>query len=177
MLTITNKDFATLPTEMLSQFKDHLRILDEIEDDLIELYLSGAIDAISTFGDHDIFLTSYEYKHFAADEERYHSTFWYSGRSNLSNVVVKDADDEDITDKFTVDNRLGYLVPVPTKTEVVTFDCGFSTAADMPPNLKTILYRYGAHLYEDRESIKIGDPKNLPDWVNYAIASIWVPRS
>ena len=177
MLTITNKDYTTLPAEMLDQFKDHLRILDMIEDDIISLYLSGAMDAVSKYGDHDIFFTSYKHEKTVMDEVNYNSTFWYCGRNDISNVVVTDADGVAITDQFTIDYRLGYIAPAPTDTDIVTFDSGYAASADMPPNLKTILYRYGAHLYEDRESIKIGDPKNLPDWVNFAIASIWVPRS
>ena len=47
----------------------------------------------------------------------------------------------------------------------------------MKPNERMIIFRYAAHLYENREAINIGEPKFLPDWVKYAMASIWTPRS
>lgn len=176
MLKVTSKNLTTLPTEMLPEFKDHLRILDAIEDDLIQMYLAGAIDAISTFGDIDIFLTAYEYEKFAADEPIHNSTFWQCGKNDIRNVKILDKDDVDVTDSYTIDERLGYFAPALGEDETIQFQCGYTAAVEVLPNLKTIIYRYGAHLFEDRESIKIGDPKQLPDWVNFALASIWVAR-
>lgn len=179
MLTTVNKDYATLPTEMMDEFKEHLRILDNIEDTTISLYLASAIEAIGIFTDRDIFRTSYKYEKFEFETEQEYADykgFWYLSKVWLDNVTVVDNQGVDKTHLYIVDRERGYISPKPINGDVVTFECGYLTAASIPPNLRSVIYRYGAHLFEDREAVRIGDPKLIPGWREYALAAFQVPR-
>ena len=178
MIIRSNTDYTTLATEMLPAFKEHLRIIYDTEDSSITQYLAGAMDAISIYGDVDIFLSDYEYVYIDGEinnpepaTERLYTT-----RINISDVLIEDTDATDITADYTVNAAEGYIYPAPALDASVTFKAGYALQANMPPNLVSLVFRYGAHLYENREAINIGEPKFLPDWVLYAMASIWKPR-
>ena len=175
MLKRISIDYQTIPADLLPEFKGHLRILDNVEDDTILLYLAGAIDAISTYGDRDIFKTEYEYERIF-DRSASPAPFWRCGRQDIFDVQVVTDQGVDNTQYYTVDKHLGYFMPTIAVGDKVAFSAGYIAGDEVPPNLRTILYRYAAHLFENREAINVGDPKHLPDWVDYALASIWVPR-
>lgn len=179
MLIKSNTDYSTLPAEMLPAFKQHLRVLYNHEDDSIQQYLAGAIDAISIYGDIDIFTSDYEYVYIDGEvaDTAPNSALFYTTRVNIFDVSVLSSELVDITDNFTVDSREGYIYPAPDYTDSVTFKAGYALQADISPNAINVIFRYGAHLYENREAINIGEPKFLPDWVKYAMASIWKPRT
>ncbi len=176
MLKILSKDYNTLPADLFDDFKAHLRILDPIEDASIKLYLSASIDAISTFADRDIFFTQYQYKWVANFNRDYNGAFWRCPRVGIRDVVITNDNGVDVTVGFTIDESMGFISPTIRNDDTVEFSCGYISGTEVPPNAKSIIFRYGAHLYENREAINIGEPKNLPDWVNYAIASLWVGR-
>jgi len=170
-------DKTTLPTDLFLSFKEHLRILHTDEDDTLSLYLSGALESIGTYGDRDLYLTSYEvfYEGMYDYTSPSSLTSWWCGRWDISNVVIKDIDGLDITSEFTIDTERGMFYPHPLDTQI-TFDAGFATKDDVPAMLLQIIFRLGADYYENREAIRVGEPKVLPTWVNYSLASIWCPR-
>ncbi len=170
-------DRTTLLNDMIDDFKKHLRILHTNEDDMISLYLGGAIEAISIYADQDIYKTDYEYFYNTVYDYRYPSniTGWYCKRVNLLDVVILDGAGIDVTSNFKVDKLGGMIYPHPAGNDI-TFSAGFATAADVPLNLKNIIFRYAASLFEDRQSIRVGEPKLLPDWLTHALASVWIPR-
>jgi len=175
MLKLIARDYDTLPTEMLEEFKSHLRILDNMEDASIKMYLAGAMDAIALYGDRDIFRGDYIYEE-ALDNDKSSTSCWRCGRVGIFDVQVVTSQGVDNTNYYTIDYNLGYFSPTIASGDIVSFSAGYLTAADVPPNLKIIVYRYGAHLFENREAINIGEPKHLPDWIPYALASIWTSR-
>ncbi len=169
-------DNSTVIAEMFKCFKGHLRILNNFEDAGIKTYLKGAVDAIATYSDIDIFLTPYIV--FTPEPYTYKSlNQWYCGKHNISNVVVLDPDGIDVTSDYLIDTEKGMFYPNPDpQTNTITFTAGFDHYDKIPSRLVTIIYRYGAELYEHRESSRIGDLKALPNWVEYSLASIWTAR-
>jgi hypothetical protein len=172
-----SEDKTTLTDEMFDLFKEHLRILHDVEDETIRLYLAAAIEGISTFGSNDINLTQYEVFYPYMPDYNVPSTLfgWYCGKWAVSDVEIYSEVGMDVTGDYTIDFEHGMIYPHPLSNKV-SFKVGYATGADVPPHLKTIIFRYGAHLFENRESVRVGEPKLIPDWVNYALASIWKPR-
>ncbi len=176
MLVKNSVDYTTLPDLLFSGFKEHLRILHDDEDDSIKSYLASSMDAISTYSDNDIFITEYETIYVDLDYSFPSSLYgWYTGKNNINDVVITDSDSVDVTSDYTIDNERGIIYPHPL-TNTVSFNCGYSTVATIPPNLKNIIYRLGADFFENREANRIGEPKALPLWVEYSMASIWKAR-
>jgi len=172
-----NKDRTTLVDELFDAFKLHLRILHDVEDASIRLYLAGAIDGIERYAGNDIFLSQYSvfYPEKSVYEGGSTPSSWYCGKWDISGMTIINSAGVDVTGDYTIDTLHGMVYPHPLNKQI-TFYAGFATEADMPPHLKTIIFRYGAHLFENRESVRVGEPKMLPDWVQYAMASIWKPR-
>jgi len=175
VLLLQSKDTTTLVNELMPMFKDHLRILHLLEDELISLYLSGAIDAISIYGDNDIYHSTYDVFYPENDVEQPSADRMYLGKVNTYAVIIKDSTGVDISNNYTVDAVSGTVFPSPYGLDIY-FESGYLSKDDMPTNLVNIIFRYAAHLYENRESVRIGEPKMLPDWVQYAMSSIWTPR-
>ena len=174
----SNQVKQPLIDDLFPLFKSHLRILHDVEDDMIKLYLEGAIEAIGTFGGNDIFLTSYDVFYNGDYKElRYPSRFdgWYCGKWYVSNVAIFNPSGIDVTTNYVIDAELGMFYPHPMGDKI-TFDVGYATGSDIPAMLTTIIFRYAAHLFENRESIRVGEPKLIPDWVQYVMASVWKPR-
>ena len=177
ILLPTNRDVSSIVTSLFQPFKNHLRILHDDEDDMIRLYLQGAIEAIEAASGNDIAITSYKVEYVVVEgiEYSHEATKWYCGKWDIKNVKIVNVYGTDVTNEFTIDNAHGIIYPKPYGYEI-TFDVGYSDAADMSANLVTLIFRYGAHLYENREAVRIGEPKLVPDWVNYALPSVWKPR-
>jgi hypothetical protein len=172
------QDTTTLVEDLFPLFKEHLRILHDVEDETIKLYLGAAIDGIGTFSSNEIFLTEFEVFYPYDDTDiRYPSSYdgWYCGKWFTSDLTIYNAAGIDITGDYTIDNEHGMVYPHPRGNKV-SFKVGFSSGDEVPYHMKTIIFRYGAHLFENRESVRIGEPKIIPDWVNYVLASIWKPR-
>lgn len=174
----TNGDTNILVDGLLDDFKEHLRILHPGEDGIIKLYLSAAIGSIEAYADRDINLASYKafyptgFKDYTYPGTMNH---WHTGKKNISNLKIVNSAGVDVTNKFECNCKAGTIYPHPSGLEVA-FDSGFATKDEVPDNLKMILFRYGAALYEERQSIRAGKPNELPDWVNYMLASVWNPR-
>lgn len=179
-MTIKNNvDYTTLPASLLPIFKEHIRVTSTLEDSSIEMYLAGAIDGIATFGDVDIFPTEYTYQYVEGEIPNTDPSdqYMYLGKGNVFDVAVLDSEDTDMIADYTVDKANGYIYPHPPESYTVNFSTGYASETDIHPNLLTIILRYGSHLYENREAINVGEPKFLPDWVSYAMASVWKPRT
>lgn len=178
VLIRTDQDTITLVTDLMPLFKEHLRILHDDEDTIIEMYLSSAIDAIGTYAGTEIFLTSYEVYYPEQVDCSGQSTLlgWYCGRWNISNMIIKDENGIDVTSEYKIDYLHGMVYPHPNGKEI-EFDTGFATKDDILPRLNNIIFRLGAEFFENRESTRVGEPKLLPDWVSYALASVWTPRT
>ena len=181
LLIKVNQDNQTLVDDLFDMFKQHLRVLHTTEDDTIRLYLAASIEGIATFASNDIFLTEYQGSYNGLDGTCYDYAYpsnlcgWYCGKINISEVGVFDGSGADVTQNYQIDYESGMFYPHPLGAKF-GFKVGYLAGADVPPHLTTIIFRYAAHLFENRESIRVGEPKLIPDWVNYAIASIWKPR-
>jgi len=174
MIDKTDIDYSGVPTELLLGFKHHLRIMHSLEDEPILMYLTGAIDAISIFSDTDIFRTKYKITILDYETCKTNRRYFNTTRQDISAVVFTNAAAEDILE--TVDKHRGYVTPIPIQGDTLEFEAGYLATDNIPLNLVTIIYRYAAHLYENREAINIGEPKFMPDWVQYALPSIWKSR-
>jgi len=177
LIKTTPSDTVTLTGEMFSCFKKHLRVLNSHEDDTIQIYLKGAIDAIQTYASNDIFLA--RYKVFYPNTPDYSAPSdvdeWYCGKHTISDVVITDTNGVDVTADYAIDLEKGMFYPHPQNMNIL-FSAGYAHSDKMPPRLINIIERYGAELYEQREASRIGDLKNLPNWIPYSLASIWTPR-
>ena len=173
-----SQDRTTLATELFTHFKEHLRILHNHEDDSIMLYLVSALDAIATYGGNDVFLAEYdvfyprggyEYK---SPSDMYG---WFCGKYDISDLTVINSAGIDKTADYTIDAQFGVVYPHPLDNKI-NFKAGYLGVDDMPPRLVNIVFRLGADYMENRESTRVGEPKLLPDWIKYSLASIWKPR-
>lgn len=173
----TGQDMTTLVDEMMPGFKEHLRILHDIEDESIKGYLGASIDAIGIYMGTEIFSTQFEV-FYPMSEPNYNvpSTLlsWYSGRWNITDVIILNADKSDVTTDYIVHQDNGKIHPHPLG-RTITLSTGYLHKDDIPHNLRNIIYRLGADFYENREAIRVGEPKMLPMWLTHAMASIWTP--
>lgn len=65
-------------------------------------------------------------------------------------------------------------MPVGTVMEI---EAGWDNPADMPPELRDVIVRYAASLWEFREAWATGSAVDtVPEWVNASLGSFWVPR-
>lgn len=174
MRVLTSKSEALVDLLLLT-FKDHLRVLHSDEDDLLKIYLQGSLESIGTFGDLDVMETVYTQTTLDAEVVDA-SAYTHLALSPISSIAITDGVPADVTSSYELDLAKGYIYPSldPSHTAVIT--TGYNAVADIPRSLLSIVFRYGAHLYEHREAIQIGEPKHLPDWVNFALASILQPR-
>ena len=173
-----NQEREPLIDDMFAGFKGHLRILHDVEDDEIKDYLGAAIEAIGIFAGNEIFPTTFKvfYPMDSPDYRLPSSLFgWYCGRWNVSSMVIQDAKDRDVTGDYTIDYEKGMVYPHPHNMKI-ELSTGYSTAVDVPHNLRIIIYRLGADFYENREANRVGEPKMLPGWLTHSLASIWQPR-
>ena len=160
---------------LLSSFKSHIRVLHTDEDTLISLYLEAALDGIGAYGDIQIMSTVNTFT--TLDAEIVDATaYTHFALSPIVSIVITDALAADVSSAYDIDIRGGYIYPSIDAAHIATVTSGYTAVADIPARIKSIVFRYAAHLYEHREAIQIGEPKHLPDWVNYAIASITQPR-
>jgi len=176
MLKTLSKDTTTLVNTLMPMFKQHLRILAVDEEDLIKMYLGASIGAINRYVDQDIFKTDYEWQYIDFEDEieiidNLYGRGLYVEKENIFDVVITDLNNVDVTANYKIDEQRGYIYPSPIFHNGFTFSSGYPTIADMDDHLKLMIFRYGATLYEMRESIMVGEPKQMPDWVNYALAT------
>lgn len=174
-MRVQNSKSNALVALLLPSFKAHLRVLHTDEDSLISLYLEAAMDSIGEFGDIQIMQTVNTFTTLPS-EIKDATLYTHFALSPISTIVITDPLDVDVSSSYEIDLRGGYIYPSidPTHKAVVT--SGYTTEASIPANIRSIVFRYGAHLYEHREAIQIGEPKHLPDWVNFALATIMKPR-
>jgi len=173
-----SQDRTTLATELFDDFKAHLRVLHDIEDSSITLYLGAAMEQIGVLAGTDVCSTQCRVFYPDKTDYSYPSTLvgWYCGRWNMSNIIIKDGQGNDVTSEYTFDYEQGMVYPHPGPNMDITFNTGYLTKVDIPPNLLNIIFRLGADFMENREANRIGEPKALPNWVVHSLASIWSPR-
>lgn len=174
MRRLVSKNTAIIAL-LLPQFKQHLRVLHNDEDALISLYLEASLEGIGEFGDIQIIENVNEFTTLT-HEIKEASLYTHFALSPISSIVITDSGDVDVSTNYEIDLRGGYVYPSIDPTHKATVTSGYNTVSDIPANIRSIVFRYGAHLYEHREAIQIGEPKHLPDWVNFALASIMRPR-
>ena len=178
VLIKVNQDRDAIAHGLFPVFKEHLRVLHDHEDDMILMYLLGAMDAIATYSDNDINETEYEVFYPEQLDYSIPSNLygWYCGKGNIRNVKILDTANHDITGDYKVDGQRGMIYPHPATKANITFVTGYPDEDTIPPRLVNIIFRLGAEYHENRESTRIGEPKLLPDWIKYSLASIWSPR-
>ena len=172
-----NVERDQLAQDLFPVFKQHLRVLHDHEDDMILMYLLGAIDAIATYSDNDINLTEYRVFYPKTLDYRSPSNLygWYCGKQNVTGMQILDSTNHDVVANFEVDYESGMVYPHPFGHEII-FDSGYGDVDSMPPRLVNIIFRLGAEYMEMKESSRVGEPKHLPEWINFALASVWSPR-
>jgi hypothetical protein len=141
------------------------------------MYLGAAIDAIATYASRDIFATEWQVFYPQTPNYTYPSTLmgWYCGKEYVRGITIKDSEGNDITAEYTIDIEKGMVYPHPLDKDI-TVSSGYLSGDDLQLNLKNIIFRLGADFFENREANRVGEPKALPLWVEYAMASIWTPR-
>lgn len=170
----TNKSYAII-SSMMPLFKQHLRVLHDAEDTMIELYLQSAIESIGAFAGIQIMQTENTCTRLPS-EESISEDYTHFPLSPITSLIITDSNDIDVSANYQIDLRSGTIYPALSLDDKAIITSGYSDISDVPANITSIVFRYGAHLYEHREAVQIGDPKFLPDWVNYALASINKPR-
>lgn len=61
-------------------------------------------------------------------------------------------------------------------SDLWTIKAGYSTAEDVPAELRDTLVRYAAALWENREAWGAANIDTVPEWVTEALGVFWVPR-
>jgi len=173
----TNQTRQPLIDSMFPGFKGHLRVLHDVEDESIKDYLAASIDAIGIYMGNEIFPTDFKVLYTYKYDYAYPSNLlgWYCGRWNVQTMQILDEADVDVSAEYEFDFEHGMVYNHPVGRKI-TFSVGYTDKADVPPNLKNIIYRLAADFYENREANRVGDPKALPNWLEYSMASIWQPR-
>jgi hypothetical protein len=170
-----SRDESKIVNELFPAFKLHLRVLHDIEDDEIKMYLGAAIGQIEHIGSNDIHPCVYKVIYTTPSDGRFEKRRWYCGKQFISEPLVVNSAGMDVTDRYIVDLEQGIFYPSPVGNEI-TFRAGYLSADDIPDNVKNIIFRLGADFYENREMNRVGEPKTLPGWLQYSVASIWKPR-
>jgi len=164
----------TLETDLLPLFKAHLRILDAVEDETIKMYLGASIDTITHATGHDIKESEYRFTQKDTGERVQRGLFdrTYIDVSPITKITLQGA----TVPPDNIDYIQGYIYPRMTDGEVAIVNTGYATADDVPSVIKSLVFRYGAHLYENREAFNAGKINMSPDWVNLALSVLHKPR-
>jgi len=177
VLIKTNQDLDALVQGLLPLFKQHLRVLHFNEDDVIVMNLMAAIDAIATYSDNDINETEYDVFYPKQLDYSVPSNIygWYCGKGNIRDVAILDDKNHDSVADYTIDSAAGMIYPHPPTGSKISFTTGYPDENIIPPRLVNIIFRLGAEYHEMRESSSV-ERKHIPEWINYALASVWAPR-
>jgi len=177
---ITGVDRATLPANMLSIAKTHLRVTFADDDDYIRLCLSRAIDLFERHAGWFVFTRTIEWSPSV------------DGSVRLS-IPVQPIDGMTVLDSGGVDVSADYrafpdhealrwyferldkaALPAGLK---VTLVAGFADLTNLPPSVTDITLRLTAYFYENRESIASYSLEQVPQWMNDLLLGNWIPRA
>jgi len=183
-------DRRTIPQELLSLAKDHMRVTEPDDDRIIVHKLAASIDIIERLTGFGIFRAEWE---------------WTPGTLGAADTALglpsgsvaeafpvlrvgewsaKDDADVDISDDYTVigDGDPEAITPqylsaaASSDVEpIVGAVTGFATASDVPPMILDTILRLTAYLFEFREIQNVPGVDNVA-YANSLITHWWVPR-
>lgn len=183
-------DAAALAASLLPGFKEHVRV-DHTDDDA---YLQGALErAIAQIERRSGIAIAPQTFTWIPKPDALGGSIWFPLEDRLSIVPVygvqgftADRGGVDVSDQYTL---VGYSAPNSFAElrlvragglyagDVVTLEAGFATAAELPAEVLDVLYRFGAYLYEFRESSAASSITSpMPEWFTEALGTLWVPR-
>lgn len=183
-------DVAALAASMLDGFKVHVRVDHDDDDQYLQDTLGRAIAQIERRSGISIAPQTFRW---IPKVEELGSQFWLPLEERLSLVPVfgvadftADRGGVDVSDQYTLvgdvsPNAFAQLRLVRPgglyAGDVIMLEAGFETAAEVPPEVEDVIYRYGAYLYEFRESSAASSvTSQMPEWFNEALGTLWAPR-
>lgn len=173
---ILNRDYCTLPAELLAPAKEQLRVEFDRDDEFIRVALSRAISEIEPLVNFDIFATlSYA--------EVQPANCVQLDRTPI--FRIDQCQDDDCMHTTTVDIRYmeggnqhnpsrAVLNAVGT-TGKLMIRSGYEHANQLPPNLVSAILMQVGSLYENREAVQQGTYHALPDQTQRVLSGLWRP--
>lgn len=175
---IITTDAAVLPTGLLTQAKQHMRVVDADDDALITSLLARSISNFQNRNDMMLNPTTVLWKPAATE--------FSDGAATIPVIPVTafTADAAgDVSANYSVELKWNAITGVPIQVLkgaygdglALTLTVGFATVAELTAGILDIVLRYAGHLYEHREIFVIsGRGYSEPDV--RLDATFWVPR-
>jgi uncharacterized phiE125 gp8 family phage protein len=176
---ITDIDYTTLPEALRPAMKEHLRIEFPDDDASIRTYLANAIGYLEGFTDLRLFGTRVVWTPTTGQAEAQFPIWPVSAFT-----VATDADGEvtanyalrwtSLTTPWWLAKKDGTAIEAGT---TVNFTAGYADPGKIGPALLGNVLRIAATLYENRESVSMLSPDQMPLWLNDMLGGLWIPRA
>ena len=173
MLSLTSVDINVLPTGMLAEAKQHLRVTFTRDDTYIQGCIARAIAEVESVTNLSINPAEYQWTpgktpyalKWARCQGEYTRIPKYPVRSlQLGGTAVTVVKDE-----------LVALVKNASKTGTYTLDVGYATEAQIMPAVRNPILLLTGTLYEQREAVQQGTFSELPDMARRLMSGVWIP--
>jgi hypothetical protein len=176
---VTGLDTATLPADLLTTAKTHLRVEFNRDDAYITQALQRAINLYEQFTGRSAFVRNVQWQPVPFPPLQ------PAPFQPVTDLVATDPAGGDVTNQYQVLDR-GGAVYIATIDGVTTFGdgvsfgykTGFATAAEMPLGALDIVLRITAGLYETREHQTFVTMEMVSFWLQDLIVGAgWIPRA
>jgi uncharacterized phiE125 gp8 family phage protein len=176
---IIGVDRATLPANMLSIAKSHLRVTFDDDDEYIRLCLSRAIDLFERHAGWFVFTRTVEWT------PPNGKVLLPTPVQPIDGMTALDSLGSDVTAQYRIyanHETLRWYFERLDKAAIpaglkVTLIAGFASMANLPPSVTDITLRLTAYFYENRESIASYSLEQVPQWMNDLLLGNWIPRA
>lgn len=178
-IKIKTKDFAALPTALLSKAKSQMRVDGSYDDTAIGDMIARAIDWFERSTRVSVFGTQYEW---APDEADFYNNVITIPISPVGTWSAKDGAAADVTSSFTITTMSTHGVGIYALNGayvsgvVFTIQSGYADLATLPFGVADAVLRYAAHLYDNREILVPGSQIATPGWTTDVLSTFWMPH-
>ena len=173
MLSLTSVDINVLPTGMLAEAKQHLRVTFTRDDTYIQGCIARAIAEVESVTNLSINPAEYQWTPgktpYAPTLARCHGEYTRIPKYPVRSLQLGG------TAVTVVKDELVALVKNASKTGTYTLDVGYATEAQIMPAVRNPILLLTGTLYEQREAVQQGTFSELPDMARRLMSGVWIP--
>lgn len=178
-LKVVSRDLTSLPAALLAQAKQHLRIDGSYDDAFVESIIARAIGRFEQVN--EVTINPTEVLWTVKQTDFVDGAATAPVRPATISTIEEGEPPVDVSSDYQLVLKWNSIhgIPIevlqgPAGALSATLTCGFATAADLPPPVLDVVFRYAAHLYEHREILIPGTEFVAPDLA--MDATWWAPR-
>lgn len=166
-------DFSVLPTGLLPEAKQQMRVEFARDDEFIKGCIARAIAEVEAVTDLTIAPSTWIWKVDACDCQSNHYGYWRVPKTPVQTVSAVDAAGLQTPVEVYWIEGTAYITGTVGGQYVI--EAGYPTKAQMPPAVLNPILLIAATLYETRESMQFGSIHEIPDMARRLMSGLWRP--